>query len=190
MLQVGLLSGFLSLAGCIDDEPPALENEEEIITDIKLTFTPTEGGSSIEALAQDPDGEGPESIKIVEDIVLEANKAYDLSIDLENSVAGESITEEVEAESDEHLFLFEWTDGLFSAPTGDGNYDNRADPVTYNDQDVNQLPVGLSTHWITGAMGSGTFHVVLKHQPDTKSATSDAQVGESDVDLTWGITIE
>jgi hypothetical protein len=31
--------------------------------------------------------------------------------------------------------------------------------------------------------------VILKHQPDTKSANSTSNDGESDIDITWGITI-
>ncbi|MDQ3394846.1 MAG: hypothetical protein M3512_12145, partial [Bacteroidota bacterium] len=45
---------------------------------------------------------------------------YTLKLDLQNSIAGESIAEEVEEEAGEHMFFFGWTSGLFSDPTGDG----------------------------------------------------------------------
>lgn len=186
-LAVGMFSW-----SCGDDDIPEAENEEEIITDVILTFTPSAGGTAIVASAQDPDGEGPEGLEITQDIVLEANTSYVLTLALENSVEGESITEEVEEESDAHLFFFGWTSGLFTNPTGDGNIgsESRNDPMAYNDTDVNNLPVGLSTSWTTGAAGTGTFQVILKHQPDIKSATSTSVNGESDIDITWAITIE
>ncbi len=177
---------------CSDDDIPEAENEEEIITDVTLTFSPTAGGNDITALAQDPDGEGPKELEIAKNIELMANTSYTLTLALENSIAGESITEEVEAESDEHMFFFGWTDGLFSNPTGDGNIgtDQRNDPVNYDDSDENAQPVGLITSWTTGDAGYGTFQVILKHQPGIKSATSTSADGESDVDITWDITIQ
>ena len=191
LLGIGVL-GMAGLAGCGDSDVPEAENEEEIITDVTLTFTPSDGGGAITAAAQDPDGEGPAGLEIITDIELAANTTYVLSLELENSVEGESITEEIAEEDEEHLFFFGWTADLFTDPAGDGNIgaSNGNDPVNYNDEDDEGLPVGLSTTWTTGVAGSGTFRVILKHQPDIKSATSTSADGESDVDITWDITIE
>jgi len=191
LLGLGLLLGITTLAGCTDNEAPEIENEEEIITDVTLTFIPDGGGTAIVAAAQDPDGEGVGELAIVSDIVLAANTSYTLTLDLENSIAGESIAEEVEEEADEHMFFFGWTAGLFTDPTGDGNIgaNNRADPVNYEDVDDNGEPLGLETTWTTGDATTGTFRVILKHQPDIKSAASTSNDGESDIDITWGITI-
>ena len=169
-----------------DPDAPSCENEEEIITDVTLTFTPMGGGSAITATAQDPDGFGPLPLQTVDDIVLEENTEYEMSITLLNSIEGEDITEEIMEEDDEHMFFFEWTDDLFTNPTGNGNADNRPDPVNYNDFDENNLPVGLSTNWETKAASTdGEFRVVLKHQPDIKSETSTINDGGTDVDITW-----
>jgi len=86
------------------------------------------------------------------------------------------------------MFFFSFTDGIFSDPSGDGNVDNRSDPLNYNDQDANGLPVGLSTAWTAGGHTDtpGEFNIVLKHQPDgQKTSTSDASVGGTDVDITF-----
>lgn len=191
LLGIGFL-GMISLAGCGDSDVPEAENEEEIITDVVLTFTPSDGGAAITAAAKDPDGEGPDELEIIKDIELAANTTYVLTLALENSVEGESITEEIAEEDEEHAFFFGWTADLFTDPTGDGNIGagNGNDPLNYNDQDDAGLPVGLSTTWTTGDAASGTFRVILKHQPDIKSATSSSADGESDVDITWDITIE
>ena len=172
----------------IDDAAaPECENEEEIIDRVTLTFAPADGGTPVVAVATDPDGPGPLDL-MVEDINLLENTTYEMTITLENSEEGEDITEEIREEDDEHMFFFGWTGSVFSDPTGDGNIDNRADPVNYNDQDDNGLPVGLSTNWTTAtAMGAGTLRVILKHQPDIKSTVSGVSDGGTDLDITWTI---
>jgi hypothetical protein len=190
-----LSSAFLLtlLFTACDEEAPEAENEEEVITDVTLTFTPVGGGTPVVALAQDPDGEGPASLEIVSDIELLANTTYDMSISL-MFISGneqENITEEVEEEGAEHMFFFGFTNNIFGDPEGNGNVDERDDEViNYLDTDENGLPVGLETQWTTGVAAEGTFRVVLKHQPDMKTATSDYTVGESDIDLTWDLMIE
>jgi hypothetical protein len=175
-----------------DADAPECENEEEIIDKITLTFTPTDGGNPVVAIASDPDGPGPLDLT-VEDISLMESTDYQLSIKLENTIEGEDITKEIREEDEDHLILFAFGENLFESPDGDGNIDNRADPVNYNDQDSNGLPLGLSTSWTTACTTegdqSGTFRVMLKHQPELKSATSGADVGGTDLDITWNIKV-
>lgn len=198
-LTLGMLGAVLFVSSCSDDDAPAAENEEEIITDVRLTFTPVEGGTPVVATAQDPDGEGPDDLEIISQIVLSVNTEYNLSIEIENSIEGESITEEIKAEADEHMFFFAFSNDIFSNPAGDGNIDAREEnAVLYLDEDNTGLPLGLLTSWTTGEpwgtpgepASLGTFWVVLKHQPNIKSASSTANDGESDISLTWDITIE
>lgn len=193
-----LLTAILLITSCVDDDVPPEENEEETITNVTLTFTPSGGGGApIIATWIDADGEGAGN-PVLTPITLAANTTYTLTIDLINAIDPddpESITDEVREEADEHMLFFGWTDGLFSDPTGDGNLGagNRADVVNYQDDDDPEgsgLPLGLETTWTTGAAATGTFRVVLKHQPDIKSATSDATVGISDVDITWVATVK
>ncbi len=195
-----LFSSILFFSSCVDDDVPPEENEEETITDVTLTFTPTTGAPVV-ATWKDADGEGAGD-PVLTPVTLAANTTYTLTIDLINAIDPddpESISEEVEEEAKAHMFFFGWTDGLFSDPTGDGNLGagNRADPVNYEDDDDDPddpndvaFPLGLETAWTTGDATTGTFRVVLKHQPDIKSATSDATVGESDVDITWEATVQ
>ncbi|MCB0634231.1 MAG: hypothetical protein KDD15_31080, partial [Lewinella sp.] len=148
-----------------DPDAPPCENEEEIITDVVLTWTPADGGDPIIARAQDPDGEGPQDLQILDDIELTESTEYTLTITVLNEIEGEDITEEIMEEDDVHMFFFSFDDELFTSPAGDGNIDNRDDPINYNDQDENGLPVGLSTNWETTCgeeTTSGTFHLILK----------------------------
>lgn len=186
----GLIVLSLAIAGCSDDDDPPVENPEEVITDVTLTFTPSGGGTAITASASDPDGEGPDDLEVDGDITLNANTTYTMTIELTNDIENEDVTEEIEREDHEHMFFFAFTNDLFDSPAGNGNVDNRDDALNYNDQDENQLPVGLSTSWTTGDAASGTFQVILKHQPNLKTATSDIDDGESEVDVTWDLSIQ
>ena len=185
---------MLALAGCGDDDEqmaPEEENAEEVITDVVLTFIPQGGGATVIVRAQDVDGEGPLPLQVLGDITLQSASNYDLTLELtnaENPTNIEDITAEIRTEAAEHMFFFSWTDGLFSDPTGNGNVDNRSDAVNYDDTDGDSLPLGLSTAWSTGPSASGSFRVILKHQPDgIKTATSGTSDGDTDVDISWQI---
>jgi hypothetical protein len=186
-----LFVSSLSLMSCEDTETPEAENEEEVITDVTLTFTPEGGGAAVVGFAEDADGSGPGGLEVANTIALAANTTYTLELDLYNSIEDESISEEVAEEDDEHMFFFGFTEGLFTDPAGDGNVgvDARGDDLNYLDSDENNQPTGLLTEWTTAESGNGTFRVILKHQPDIKSATSTSNDGESDVDITWDITV-
>lgn len=181
------------LTSCNEDPKP--ENIPELITKATLTFTPIGGGTTVTVSATDPDGEGVQDIVVDGPINLVVSKSYTLTVELINALAKPTdpeynVTDEVEEESDEHIFFYSWTNNVFSDPAGNGNIDNRADDVNYNDQDDNGLPLGLNTSWTSAAAPtSGTFRILLKHQPDLKSATTTAADGESDLDLTFTVTV-
>jgi hypothetical protein len=169
--------------------------EEEEITEVVLTFTPTGGGNAIIARWLDADGEGVGN-PTIDDINLSANTEYTMTMTLANTLEDpdEDVTAEIAGEDDEHMFFFEFTEDIFTNPTGDGNAGagNRSDPLNYNDQDENNRPVGLSTTWTTGntTTSVGNFGVILKHQPEgLKTDTSDSTVGGTDVDIDFSINI-
>jgi hypothetical protein len=183
--------GFLT--GC-DDDDPKKEDTPELITKATLTFTPSVG-TPIVVTATDPDGEGIQDIRADGPINLAANKSYTLSITLLNELAQSTapeynITAEVEEEGVEHMFFFAWTNNVFNDPAGNGNVDNRSDDVNYEDKDANALPLGLKTFWTTAGVSSGTFSVMLKHQPDLKSETSTSSMGETDLDISLTINVQ
>jgi hypothetical protein len=182
------------LGACSDDDDPKKEDVPELITKATLTFTPA-AGTPIVATATDPDGVGAKSIAMDGAINLAAGTTYTLTVTLINELAAPGdeeykVSDEVKEEGDEHQFYFAWTNSVFSDPAGDGNVDNRNDKINYNDKDVNNLPIGLSTTWTAGAATSGKFHVLLKHQPDVKSATSTSNDGETDLDVTFDIVVK
>ncbi len=198
-----MLAIAMQFNGCKKDDPKP-EDVPELITTAILTFTPNDGGSPVIVTATDPDGEGVQDIKADGPINLLPAKTYVLKIDLINALAKPTdpaykVTEEVEEEGDEHMFFFAWTNNPFSSPAGDGNIDNRADAVNYtgaaNSIDKNNRPLGLTTTWTTvtptgTSTVTGTFQVLLKHQPNLKSDTSDSKTGETDLDLTFTVNIK
>jgi hypothetical protein len=191
------LFSLLIFTACEDDDAtPAEENEEEVITDVKLVFTPTNtlsGLATVEATAQDPDGAGVQELQVSGSIDLAVNASYTLTYEIMNNLEtpGEDIGEEILEEGAEHQLFFSFTDGAFTSPTGNGNIDNASDPVNYNDTDANGNPIGLSTAWTTGdALSSGTFTVRLQHQPDVKTSTSSANTGDTDFELTFVLNIQ
>jgi hypothetical protein len=62
--------------------------------------------------------------------------------------------------------------------------------VNYEDTDANGLPLGLETFWTTAGVSSGTFRVMLKHQPGSKNASSASSVGETDLDILFVIQVQ
>lgn len=187
---------ILLFASCGEDDPQK-EDVPELITQVTLTFTPADGGDPVIVTANDPDGEGVQDLLNDGPIILGLNKTYLLDIKLVNGLAETTdpaydITAEVEAEGDEHMFFFNWTNTLlFADPAGNGNIDNRKDKVNYKDEDENGLPLGLKTEWTTEKVAaSGMFRVMLKHQPELKSVSSESDSGETDVYITFDIVIQ
>jgi hypothetical protein len=189
-LLVTLLGGVVMLGGC--DKDPEPENIPEEITRVVLTFS-APGANPIEVVATDPDLGGPQNMEIGS-IVLNAYTDYTLTIEMFNGFyeVGDpeyNITGEVEEEGAEHQLFFSWSSEVFTSPTGTGNI-GAVGTVNYADEDANGLPIGLSTTWTTGTATNGkTFRIVLKHQPDIKSATSTSADGESDLDIIFPISI-
>lgn len=188
---IGLFLSGMLIVSCSDDDLPPAENEEEVINEVTLTFSPVGGGADVVGTYVDPDGEGTEN-PVLSNIELTAGTTYNLSITMENTLVSpvEDITEEVREEGDEHQVFFSWTDGVFANPTGSGNI-NATGSVNYTDQDSNGNPIGLSTDWTAANQSStgGQFTILLKHQPDVKSATTTSADGETDIDITWVINV-
>ena len=186
----------LTTAGCKKDEdPPKEENEEEVITDLKLIFTNTSNSSDIvTARAQDPDGTGVKELQILDTLNLDTSKTYALTFEIMNNLEtpGEDIGEEVKEEGDEHQIFFSFSNNAFANPMGNGNIDNASDPVNYTDKDSKGNPIGLNSTWETSKtqLSNGSFKVRLQHQPDLKTSTSGANDGDTDFELDFVLNIK
>lgn len=184
-----MISGIV-FQSCQDDDPKK-EDTPELITKVTLMFTPADDGDVVTGTAT----QGALGVVVDGPIKLKVDESYTLTIQLINELVdptdeGYDVSLEVKEEGDEHMFFFSWTNNLFSDPLGNGNIDNRGDVVNYEDTDKDGLPIGLETFWSTGEMSSGKFRIVLKHQPGLKTETSDATMGETDLDLEFDMIIE
>ncbi len=187
----------LTLAGLVftgckkdDEDAPEPENELEVITDVTLVFTNTENSDDVvKASAKDPDGAGIDELVINDTINLDTSKTYKLTFEIFSNLEapGEDIGEEILEEADEHQIFFAFTDNSYASPSGDGNVgDGKGnDQVNYIDKDGNQNNLGLETEWTTPntVTDGGKFRVILKHQPDIKTSSSDSEDGDTDCDV-------
>ena len=183
ILQI-LVALFLvgSLASCGDDEPVTPPHEEELITTMNVTFVPT-SGTTVTMNFYDEDGEDGPSAPVITGGTLKSDTEYSVSIELlnESEQPAEDVTEEIDEEDKEHQFFFQASSALNLMHS-------------YNDQDGDGNPVGLSNTITTGAASSGMLTIVLRHEPD-KSATgvSGGDItnagGETDIEVDFDVTI-
>ncbi|MBX3132560.1 MAG: hypothetical protein KF689_04100 [Gemmatimonadaceae bacterium] len=175
---LGLLALGVSACG---DSTTGPGGEQELITRVTLTLTPTGGGAALTAYIDDPDGLGPIPPSAqVGDLNLVANGTYTGTILFENRLVAppENITEEVEEEAEEHGIIY-----TVSGATGT--------TVVINDTDADGKFLGLQYTVTAGATpGPGTLRVVLCHYDDApKPMTATSCAGDTDIDLTFNFTV-
>ncbi len=180
-----------AFASC-QSEDPVPENDEEVITDITLSFTElnasgTPVGTKISFKASDPQGIELGSSPTIEPVNLIKGKTYRMEITVANSIANEDITAEILAEGDAHQFYF--LGNAFSANILTIAYDDPSGEL-----------IGLRTK-VTVSSSPGTnntqMQVVLRHDLDKSfpgatnpNFTNYAQAGgESDLDITFPIVL-
>lgn len=182
LLVFTVVAATVLFSGCKDDPEPEPPNEEEVITTLKYTLSPSAGGTDIELSFTDLDGEGA-GVPVIVGGTLMANTDYVGSLELlnESESPAEDITVEIMEEDEEHQFFFE---SSISDLT-----------VLYSDTDADGNPVGLETSISTGSAATGTLSIVLKHEPD-KSGTgvSGGDItnagGETDIEVSFPINVQ
>ncbi|UYZ61936.1 hypothetical protein [Hymenobacter weizhouensis] len=175
-LALLLAAPLATLTSCDDDDPQP-EEDNELITTVRYTLTPTSGtGTPVTVEWKDADGDGG-AAPVIGTLRLAPNTTYNATITLldESKSPAESITDEISKEKEDHLFVYT------PAPAG-------LLTVTITDKDAKNLDVGLTSRVQTAAAASGTLRVVLRHQPGIK--TGAANLGDTDVDATFPVTIQ
>ncbi len=161
-----------------DPEPPV---EEEVITTVNFTMTPMTG-SAVTMTFLDLDGDGG-TAPVITGGTLAANTSYAGSLELlnESETPSEDITAEIAEEDEEHQFFF--------------STDIAGLSVAYSDADMNGNPIGLATTVTTGAAGSGTLTVILRHEPNKDASGVDGgditnAGGSTDVEIDFPVTVK
>ncbi len=164
------------------DKDPVIPNEEELITDFQYILTPAGGGALVILSFDDPDGDGGVA-PIITGGVLQSNHSYAGEIILSNTSVQPNIniSDEVDAEREEHQFFF-----LF---------ENLDVQVSYNDVDADGNPVGLSTLLSTANSSEGNLKIILRHMPEKfASGVAEGDIdnagGETDIEVIFPLRIQ
>ncbi len=165
---------------CSDDDPaPEPINEEEIITTFTATFVPQGGGANITLQSRDLDGDGPNAPVVTVSGDFLSNTVYNGTLVLlnETETPAENITDEVEAEDEEHQFFFSIGGGL-DATTEYANFDSNGNPL------------GTEFTLSAGAASSGSLGFTLRHEPIKPNTGLNDAGGETDIAVTFSVTIQ
>ncbi|WP_137403306.1 hypothetical protein [Echinicola rosea] len=185
-----------TLLSCSKDDPVP-ELDQEVITDVSLTFTEVDGndgviGTAMEYNASSDEGIGLGGNVVIDDIDgLEAGKRYLVEITAFNGIANEDVTEEIEEEGDHHQFFF-----VGSAFLGENGFLE----YMYDDEDEDGNPIGLRGYiTVDENAGSttGMLNLVLRHDLDkdfeganNPSWENFVQAGgESDLDIDFDVIL-
>lgn len=158
-------------------------NDEELITTMKLTFTPIGAGVPVTFTFNDADGPGGNPP--TQDVIQLANGvSYDVSVQLLNATVTppEDITTEVEEENTAHRFYYTASAGSLLT-------------VSNLNDDDNGVPLGITSRWVAGAASTGTMKVTLRHYPGTPP---DKQISDpvnspksgTDIEVNFSYTIQ
>ena len=155
-------------------------NDEEIITDVELTFINQVTGDSLQFNYQDADGPGG-LLPTQDSIFLQANTNYKLVLNLYNKTLNpiEIISDEIIEEADAHRFYYLASSGI---------------SIKNTDLDMNGIPLGLKSNVSTGNTTNGNLRIILRHYPGNPpdKAMDDLENSPksvTDVDITFTVKI-
>jgi len=177
------IAPFISSCSSDDDSSPSVINEEEVITDVTLTFTNATEGTTTYTFT-DPQFRDENYVAPV--ITLTSGETYQVEAGFFNNSDPsdpEVITEEIEEERNDHFLTYGFTTDEIEL--------TRTDDATSTDSDG--IQIGLSTQWVAGNTGSGDVVVSLIHQPTEKNtdpAEGSVTGGETDVEVTFDLEIQ
>lgn len=180
ILFIGLVLFTILFSSC--EKTPIIPNDEEVITTLRYSLSPSNGGTPVVLTFQDLDGDGGNAPTIT-DGALEANQTYTGTLTLLNEAAdpAEDISIEVKEENLDHQFFFESTVGGLT--------------VQYNDTDDDGNPLGLSSTLTTTAAGAGVLTITLRHEPNKlASGVNNGDIsnagGETDIEVNFNIDVQ
>ena len=174
-----LMGSLLTFASCKDDNEPAPEDEQEVITSVTISLTPTGKGQDTEATISTLSGSPVQNAPLTLRPGTEYTAVVTFSDESKTPVA--DLTAEIRNERDEHLLVYTFTPDAGS---------NATVTVNITDMDQNNRPVGLEPTITTGpGTGNGKMRVVLKHQPGGLKTGTNTTAGETDVDVSFNVIV-
>lgn len=180
LLSIAIAATVLFVTSCSKDDDTTMEgNENEVITKVELRFK--EQGTTNELVYswKDLDGDGGNA-PVIDQIVLQPGKIYDVTVSFLDEVNGKDITEEIIEEADEHR--------IYYVPSSTSNIQ-----ITDLDKDKNNITLGLNSVWTTTTISKSTVRLVLRHYAQGGKIETDLindQKSNTDVDIVFNSMIE
>ncbi|GAA4971071.1 hypothetical protein GCM10023315_21340 [Algibacter aquimarinus] len=177
---LGALFCLTLITSCSDDDDPIPVLEEELITNVTLTFVNNANTSDTVVMSSiAPDGQDGASTEIVTGDFTEG-ATYSLNLAITNASenpADDVLNDDIIPEADEHFFVYA-VNGINLTVTRD------SDDV--DGPDSNKL--GVNTTWVAGAVSTGNFQIILVHEPegaDDSDEFGSVTGGSEDVNITF-----
>lgn len=159
-----------------ETDNPAPVNPTELITTVHLILSDSSGTTVIDTVTfSDPDGPGGTN-PVIDSMFIQAGTVYQLRMLLldESKNPVLNVSNEIDRESDTHLFVF--SSSLVQTTT--------------LDTDENGNPVGLLNSLSAPVAGTGTYRVQLRHFDSPALKTSNSQDYETDIEIDFGLRID
>lgn len=179
-----LFIASLTLASCSDEvDNPKPVNETEVISDVTLTFTNTDGEATTYTYT-DPKYRNNDYLEPT--ITLQSGKTYDVAANFYDKSDPDKVvdkTTEIIEEKDDHFVEFRFSGANIALTRTDG------DETT----DSNGIKIGLFSKWTAGNPAEGTVQETLIHQPeskDTSNPNGNHTGGETDAQVTYDLVIQ
>lgn len=175
----GLMAVF-NLNSCDHADHPDHNHENELITTIHLHLKQDSTGTESHIAWRDITP-FDQNERTIDTIMLDTSVSYTGRIELldESKSPAVDVTNEIEKEKDEHLFIYRQNPLESTSPKFD---------AVRTDTDSKGFPVGLTFRLTTkNISGNSGLNIVLKHQPGTKNGTDGP--GDVDMDILFPVKI-
>lgn len=180
---LSILVAVILFTSCKKDDHLHPHDDNELITRVELTFINNATNAISKYTFQDKDADPKTTPEKFDKIVLNKGVTYTMSIEVfdDTKSPAKDITEEIDEESDVHLFVYKTTPATLLK-------------TTIQDVDKNGLPIGLTAKVeASSTAGTGKLNVLLKHQPvlnGVKVKTGQEAGGSTDIDLTFDLEVK
>jgi hypothetical protein len=153
-----------------------INNEDELITTVKIKLTKQDSTNSKTYVWRDIDGPGGNAPDKNDTILIDSGFIYNASIEFWNESSGKNqdITQEIKTESKDHLVCLK--------PSVENIL------LTESTDSDGQYPIGLDSKWTILKKAKATIRINLRHQPGIKNGTCEP--GDSDVDVIFPLTLQ
>lgn len=175
-----LAAGMLLFGSCKKEEAQEENNENELITAVRLDMIEAGGADTLSYTWSDSDGPGGAE-PVIDNIVLSPGTSYQVKLTLldETKTPVDDITQEVKDEGGVHRLYYEPSSG-----TG----------ITVDslDQDSEGRPLGINSKWTTTDFGTGSIRIVLRHYPNAGKEASDpvnSSKSSTDADVAFSVLV-